>query len=74
LTCEALQASNDGFELSAYLVDTSEGCDGALFGSSGTGIAKRLDELDVVIGAAASEFNEHAITVSQMFRRKIQIN
>jgi len=36
----------------------------ALFGLASRGIAVRVHELNVVIGAAAGEFDEHATTLS----------
>jgi hypothetical protein len=39
---------------------------------TGDAIAVRLDELDVAIGAAASDFDEHATTLSHKKQLKIK--
>jgi hypothetical protein len=65
LTGDALQAGDDRVEFCVELIQATQGCKRALLGFTG-GIAVGLYELDVVIGAAAGDFDEHATTVSQL--------
>ena len=51
-------------EFSVELIKSPQRDHRALFGLASGGIAIRLHELDVVIGAAAGEFDEYATTLS----------
>jgi hypothetical protein len=50
-------------EFSAQLIESPQCGNGALFGTPLI-VAERLDQLDVLIGAGACEFDKHAITLT----------
>ena len=60
-----LQARDDRLELGVELIDAPQRCNGALLGSASL-VSVGRHELDVLVGAAAGELDEHATTVSEI--------